>query len=30
MALSYIPLLRYPLRKRDIDLPVAAPAPLGH
>lgn len=26
MALSFIPLLRYPLRKRDVDLPDAAPA----
>lgn len=28
MALSFIPLLRYPLRKRDIDLPEPAP-PVG-
>lgn len=27
MALSFIPLLRYPLRKRDVDVDAAAPAP---
>ena len=27
MALSFIPLLRYPLRKKDIDAPVAEMAP---
>lgn len=26
MALSFIPLLRYPLRKRDVDIPASAPA----
>ena len=26
MALSYIPLFRYPLRKKDVDLPVPTPA----
>lgn len=27
MALSFIPLFRYPLRKKDVDLPTPAPAP---